>query len=73
MINFQHIDSQAADDTLGSILDELPVPDDASLEPGSYMTFGIGDFSSGDLNRLLDLLVERYFEADDLSCSTEKL
>ncbi|MBB5351823.1 hypothetical protein HNR46_002062 [Haloferula luteola] len=73
MINFQHVDSQSADEALGSILDELPVPDDASLEPGSYMTFGVAGFSLGELGKLLDGLLMQYFKAEEISCSVEKI
>lgn len=76
MINFQHQDSPEKDDVLGSIIDAFPVPDTADLEPGGYMAFEISTFSSGQLDQLIDRLVQEYFVAtspDAISCSSERL
>ena len=76
MINFQHQDSPEKDDVLGSIIDALPVPETADLEPGGFMAFKISTFSSGQLDQLIDRLVQEYYVAsspDAVSCSSERL
>ena len=76
MINFQHQDSPDKDDILGSIIDAFPVPDAAELEPGGFMAFEIFTFSSGQLDQLIDRLVQEYFVAtapNAISCRSERL
>jgi hypothetical protein len=60
-INFKHQDYPESDKLLGQILDEFPVPDDAELDPRSYMTFDILVFSVEQLNQLIDKIVLEYF------------
>lgn len=76
MINFEHQDIPEKDDVLGTIIDAFPVPDAADLEPGNSMTFEISTFSSGQLDQLIDRLVQEYFVAtspDAITCRSERL
>jgi hypothetical protein len=63
LINFQHIDDSAKDETLGAILDSFEISGDPDLEVGTYMTFSISEMSTEEQDRLLNQLVNDYFEA----------
>ena len=75
-INFQHLDDAEKDEILGDIIDSFPVPENADVEPGEYMTFDISPFPAADLDQFIDRLIAEYFAATSpgaVSCQSEML
>jgi hypothetical protein len=60
-VNFLHLDDSDKDELLASILSEIESP--VEIDPGMFVTFGLGSLSGAEIDSLLSRLLVEYFGA----------